>query len=163
MYKKVRLYINLTAGLAYYEYYKLENNNVVFCHLQSSHLESKSYNRFFYSLPDDLLLHLALGYNCIIIDCSSNNRGKSKIIRIGIPLIRFVLRKRWFNNLVYENGLDKKWLHKVLNNLERHTKRKLDYYRNFIITKDIKLKGIYKFIEKEDRDLIIKNFLKEKI
>ena len=155
---KEKVFINLSAGL-YYSSIDFENMNVV--HLQSSLIESKNFNRFVYSVPDDILFNLAIGNKVTIIDCSSNPVG-SKVIRIGIPILKFILNRRWFNRL--ENGnnrLDKRWVFRISNSMKKYVKNKIDYYKDFLLTDTINLEGINYYIEKEDKNYVINEFLKK--
>lgn len=157
----IRYYINLTAGLEHLFNKNLEVDNVVFIHILSSHIEQKAWNKFFYLLPDDLLLHLALGYCCIILDSSSNRKGISKVIKIGIPVMKFVLNKIWFDKLCYKDKrIDKDYLMQIYKKLGQDTKQKLRYYKRFLRNDEIYLEGKGMFLLKEDCEDIIKKFLK---
>ena len=81
-------YINLTAGLEAIIQGKIpEGVQTRFIHLRSSHLEAKAFTKFFDSVPDDLLLNLALGNTCYIVDSSTNNSGLSKVHRMFPSLV----------------------------------------------------------------------------
>jgi len=155
-----RYYVNLTAGLAYSA--KIDGD-VVYCHLQSSHIESKAWNKFFICLPDDLLLHLALGYECYIIDCSANCGGKSKVIRMGIPAIKLLLNKRWFDKFERIEPFDLDYCKRILDMVDKSVKNKMDYFKKFLKTEEIKLFGLYERLEKEDTESIILNGIKQRL
>jgi len=145
--ERYRIYINLTTGLdkvlSFKSVYKI-------IRIQSSLIESKSWDKIFYSLDDDLLFHLALGYKCIICDGSTN--GTSKVIRIGIPVIKRILEKIWFNqSLVHYGVISYDYLKNIYNSLSESTKNKLKYYRKFLFTDKIKLTGLpFKGIDGND-------------
>jgi len=158
----VRYYVNLTAGLEHLFRDTIKTyGNVVFVHILSSHIEQKAWDKFFYTLPDDLLLHLALGTNCVILDASSNKNGESKVIRIGIPVIKHILYKLWFNVSYYPLGIDKDYLVRIYKMLSKTTKQKIRYYKDFLNTKHINLAGIGLRLLKEDGNLTIQKFKKE--
>lgn len=128
----MKIYINLSAGLLQ-DRYKGE-----IIRIQSSHLESHAFDRLFYGLSDSLLYHLAMGKDCLIVDCSSNNVGK--VIKRGIPIIIRVLKYLWFGEYDY-SVLGEDYLKRILVSLDAKTKKKLRYYKIFRPTK-IKLGGV---------------------
>jgi len=131
-------YINLSAGLLQSKYVGL------YCHIQSSHIESKQWDRLLYTLPDDMLYRLAVGEEINIIDCSSNSKGK--VIK-SIPIIVHFLKRYWDNRLDFI-GLDRKYIQRLYKSLSKQTRRKLKYYRKYYKGK-INLKGINIRVDKE--------------
>ena len=155
-----RIYLNLTAGLEFILRNKIElTSEVVFVRLRSSHIEQKAWNKFFYAFPDDLLLHLALGYECIILDASANRGGRSKIVRIGVPVAKYILSRIWFGKEVIPKRIGKDYLERIYRMLRKDTKAKLKYYRSFLMTDEVKLTGKALQLEKEDTNEIIVRFL----
>jgi len=136
-------YLNLTAGLSVKE--KYPDARIVY--IRSSHLESHAFNNLFYTLSDDLLYHLACGERCRIIDCTSNRC--SKVIKTGIPLIKFVLAKYWFNREERPRKFSWEFLVRVISSLDKKTTAKLKGYKRFLNTDEVKLEGISYTIEKE--------------
>jgi len=134
----IKYYLNLTLGLDFYERYKKFNPTII--RIQSSHIERKVYNKIFYGLDNDLLYHLAMGDLCFIVDGSSNS--SSKVIRIGIPVIEYVLNRIWFKQEIKMTGFDINWFRKIYRELEKDTRAKLKYFRNYLQKDKIQLYGI---------------------
>jgi len=140
--RKVRVYINLTTGLELLPL--LKDFNPVIIRIESSHIESKAWDKIFSRLDADLLFHLALGYRCYIVDASNKERG-SKVLRIGIPVIKYVLTRIWFKKEletpeVRKLGLD--YLRRIFRSLGKDTRNKLKYYRVFLETDAVDIRGI---------------------
>ena len=133
-------FINLSAGL----YQNIYNGEII--RIQSSHLESHSFDNFFYLLPDNLLYSLAIGNECIIVDCSSNSTGK--VIKRGIPIIKAVLNKIWFGN-DSDFGLGRAYKNRIYSSLSIKTRNKLKYYKKHLKNNIVNLLGISVYIEKE--------------
>ena len=136
--KQQKIFINLSAGLLQKEHI----GEII--RIQSSHLESHSFDRLFYGLSDSLLYHLANGFHCCVIDCSSNSVGK--VIKRGIPIIKAILEWRWLK--IEKHKLGKDYFKRIKISLSRQTKNKIDYFKKFQ-PKIISLEGISCFIEKE--------------
>lgn len=132
----MKYFINLSAGLMQNKY----KGEII--RIQSSLLESHQFDR----LSDSLLYNLARGETCMIIDCSSNSVGK--VIKIGIPIIIGVLNYYWYGSKD-KTTLGLRYLNRILSKLSYPTKRKLKYYRNFLITNRVKLAGISIKVQKE--------------
>jgi hypothetical protein len=137
----MKYFINLSAGLLQNKY----KGEII--RIQSSHLETHSFDRLFYGLSDSLLYNLAKEEECIIVDCSSNHTGK--VIRRGIPIIKMVLSRRWHEDRNhYELG--REYADRILRSLSRQTKNKIDFYKKFLHTgKRILLSGISIKVNKE--------------
>ncbi len=142
----MRVYINLTAGLEGYKFFK--HLNPVFIRIPSSYIESKAWDKLFYTLDSDLLLHLALGEECVIVDASKNPAG-SKVIRIGIPMIKYVLGRIWLEKEFVDKFLGKDYQERVYKELSRDTRERLKYFKNFLDTEEIRLYGISIHIRRE--------------
>ena len=152
---KVIRYINLTQGLE--QYIRSPDNDYRFCYLKSSHIESRSFNKFIMSVPADILLNLALGNKVIIFDVTSN--GKSKITDIGVRLINVMLDYFWFNVPFPRD----KWFDTYLNcykKLDKQSKKHIRYYRKFILTNTVNLFGHKIRLQKEQGEIVINKFLK---
>jgi hypothetical protein len=87
---------------------------------------------------------LALGYECCVIDCTSNRRGK--IINRFVPVATFVLETRWFGKSSVKLGAG--YGKRILRCLSKVTKRKIDYYKKFNPTR-VALYGKAIRVEKE--------------
>ena len=138
------IFLNLSAGLMARNYYK----NCNYIRIQSSHIENKAYDKLFYGLPAQLLYHLAINKECVIVDCTSNGTGK--VIKSGIPVILYVLYRLWYD-CSYDppKYIDIQYLDTIYHKLAKQTKAKLRYYKKFTKTKKIPLKGISLHVEKE--------------
>lgn len=122
----MRTYINLTAGLEW----NIQPN--AFLRLQSSHLESKAFDKFLCSVPDDMLFYLINGFDCKILDCSSRKKI-GRVIFQGIPLILFVLKKSIGINskATVKNINVTDYFESVYKKLNKYTKNKYKYYKKF--------------------------------
>ena len=85
---KEKIYINLTNGIEGIEIYNITDYS--FIRIQSSHLENKRYDLMINSLSDDLLMNLAIGNNCTIIDFGAN-KTVSRACWQGVEFIKFIL------------------------------------------------------------------------
>lgn len=106
--------------------------------IQSSHVESKAWDRLFQQLSDELLFYLAIGEQCIIID-GSPNPNHSHISRIAVPVIQYVLTRLWLKEKLAPAMIDDEYLERIYRSLDQSTKRKLKYYRKFLLTDEVKL------------------------
>lgn len=89
-------FVNLTTGLEVMRELDLGPDEVRFCRLQSTLLEQKRWLDFLSDVPDDLLLRLARGRKCVLLDAGSRSRdGISRACWQGIPLIRLALERAW--------------------------------------------------------------------
>jgi len=134
-------YVNLTAGLLQNRY---EGQKI---RLQSSHLESHSYDRFINSLSDDLLYNLAIGRQCTIVDCSSNYTGKIK--RRGLPIIKYILDYIWFKKETIISPYGLAQMRTIYQGLSKTTKQRIKYYRKFLHVDDIRLRVVIIPVYKE--------------
>jgi hypothetical protein len=122
----VRNYINLTAGLEW------NLNPDGFLRLQSSHLESKAFDKFLCSVSDDVIFHIVTGTPCRILDCSSRKKI-GRVIFQGVPLIMFVLKKALgINSKAIVKGINvTEYFENVYKKLSKDTKNKYKYYIKF--------------------------------
>ncbi|RKY39859.1 MAG: hypothetical protein DRP85_09495 [Candidatus Makaraimicrobium thalassicum] len=131
-------YVNLTQGLAW-----LPAPDVHVCRIQSTHLEQHRWDDVLASVPDEMLLFLALGRRVVIVDGSTSGRG-SRVIWQGIPFIRYALERRWFGHEVSarvrgQNVL--RYFRQAYAGLSARTKRRLAYYRQYAITDAVRMEG----------------------
>ena len=169
MSNKIKKYINLTNGVEYLN--ELDLKNVNFIRINSTYIEQKHYDLLFSRLSDDLLLHLALGYQCQIYDTSCH--GFSLIYRVGIPIIKYFLTKVWLDKempLYFSTRSGKhficnnpEWLNQIWKSLKKSTRKKLKYYKMFLNTEEIKLEEISKYTEKDGNYPYFKLLILEKI
>ena len=128
-------------------------------------------------LDHNLLMNLAIGNKCVIYDCGTN-RKFSKTIYLGVPLIRYVLNRRWFglDETAYRLSRDGK--HKFdetkyfsdiyeslfVHNQNKHKGRlkvKLDYYKKFLLTDQVHLSGVSMSTSMDGQYQYFKNKVKE--
>jgi len=125
-------FINLTNGLAYLG----EVNNPSFIRIPSTWCEQKRWDDILNSLPPEFYLACASNVDITVYDA-----GKSGITRAqwqGIPLIEYVLNRRWFDSVLDETFFGTRiksahpYFEHVYKNLKRRTKRLIDYYGKFL-------------------------------
>ena len=153
----IKHYINLTNGIEALP--SIPNaESYSFIRLQSTTLEHKNWNKLFgYDLDHDFYMHLALGYTCIIHD-RGTRRTRSKTIYLGIPIIKYVIDRRWYNlepeevlgggksqdannNLIDLAQFAYNTIFNTKSNEYSNTRRKIDYYKRFTCGYPIKLIG----------------------
>lgn len=152
-------YLNLTNGLEWKLF--LDNRRIQYSYIriQSTTLEQHNYAKLFNDLDHDLLFNLAIGNRCFIYDCGTN-RLNSKTIYLGVPLIRYILRRYWYRigspfrytrnskEQIYDccdsfrNIFDK--IDRSVIKEYRDVKNRIKYYKRFINGKDVLLHGISK-------------------
>lgn len=94
-----RHYINLTNGIEALPALVADASKPgwSFMRLQSTTIERQDWIKLFLcDVSDDLLMHLALGWRCIVHD-RGTRRPLSKTIYYGLPLIKYVLDRRWYD------------------------------------------------------------------
>lgn len=89
-------YINLTNGIEALDTLP-KNEPFGFVRIQSTTLERKDWPQLFtVDVCADMLMHLALGWECVLHD-RGTNRINSKTIYHGVPLIKYVLERQWYS------------------------------------------------------------------
>lgn len=153
---KRKIYLNCTNGLEWMDNFPKEDIN--FIRIQSTTIERKDYLKLIGDLDHNFLMYLALGYECHVYDCGTN-RPYSKTIYQGIPLIKYILERRWldlippnvhnltrfgavghdvteyYNHVYTQLFIYDKTQEKV------KVKKKIDYYKRFLNTKELHLYG----------------------
>lgn len=149
---KTKYFINLSTGIEAIEDMPfLQNGDISFIRIQSSHCEAAAFEDILLGLDANLLMHLALGFTCVVIDYGARSHT-SKAVRIGLEWIRYFLNINWFNRRIkpvvnqkdvteffYENYI------KVTNK----TRSRFRYYRKYLQTNQIRLIGMNKSTEKD--------------
>lgn len=156
-------WVNLTNGLLYLEELP---SDVHFTRIQSTTLESKNWIKLFSDLDHNFLLHLALGYECMLYDCGCN-KTISRTIYQGIPVIKYVLDRYWYDKIETPYIIDrtgkvtKKADINFFNSIyeflfcynstkeKEAVKVKLKYYKKFLNSTEVHLKGISKCTDKD--------------
>jgi hypothetical protein len=136
-----KIYINLTNGIGALP--DLIDQYVNFIRIQSTHLEQGWLEKVLINLDYDFLMNLALGTHCIIYDFSSRWKDRpSRAIWQGLPWIEYALTRCWFGKEIEcERRMDKHFKI-VYNNMDKKTKRKLKYFRKFLLTKTLTLSSV---------------------
>ena len=171
-------YINLTNGIEHIPDF-IEDVPFSFIRIQSTTIENKDYIKLFYELDYDLLMNLAIGNTCKIYDASAHN-NLSKIVYTGLPLIVWILTKRWYGITLPEtnstrSGIIRKlpegsyqkiyaWLFFHNQTAEKNkVKLKIDYFKRFLIGNKVNLLGDSFHTEHDNdwefyKDIIIKKY-----
>lgn len=156
-------YLNTTNGIEYLSEVKATGEPYSFLRIQSTTLERKDYLKLLGDLDHDFLMHLALGFECVVYDCGTN-RICSKSIYSGIEIIRYVLNKYWYGvepdfvpkrcrNGLYTHTQDMKpYFDSIYNSIfvwdqnkdKERIKHKLKYYKKYLNADSIDLTGISK-------------------
>lgn len=141
-------FINLTNGIERLPELQETGDPLHFLRIRSTTLERKDWIFLLMDLDHNFLMHLALGKECVVVDYGTN-RKNSKTCYKAVPLIRYLLTRRWYGGKIdavrytrssdkvlddtkhYEYIYDYLFLHDQ-NNDKRKLKRKLDYFKNFI-------------------------------
>ena len=89
-----RHYVNLTNGLEDLADLLVTPPTWSFSRLRSTTIEREKWDAFLGEVPDDMLMHLALGWRCVVHD-RGTLRPLSKTLFFGVPLIRYVLDRAW--------------------------------------------------------------------
>ena len=147
----VRHFINLSNGaeaLALLESAGVPPEQVAFMRLQSSHCEAQDYAGVLSNLDHNLLMHLALGYECRVYDFGS--RGNDWASEEGELERRYVPRAVWWGLEWARYALTRVWklphaeapllrgynveanFDKQLQLLSKPLNKRLKYYRNHL-------------------------------
>lgn len=138
---KTVFFINLTMGIEFLkDLYIFDKSCLYFIRIRSSHVETGDYYGILEFLDENLLMHLALGYNCIILDASNKDRIP-KSLRIGVSWIKYVLNRAWFGIKPDKVILPKiqkmninvaDFYDKLYNQMPKKIKKKIKYYKKFL-------------------------------
>jgi hypothetical protein len=91
----IKHYLNLSNGVEALEVVQATGEPWSFCRIRSTTFERERWHTLFMNdVSDDLLMHLALGWICVLHD-RGTLRPQSKTCYLGVPLIAYVLRRRW--------------------------------------------------------------------
>ena len=149
--RPVRHFINLSNGaeaLALLESAGVPPAQVAFMRLQSSHCEAQDYAGVLANLDHNLLMHLALGYECRVYDFGSRGydweaeegelerRYVPRAVWWGLEWTRYALTRMWklpheetplLRGYNVEANFDKQLL-----TLTKPLKKRIKYYRNHL-------------------------------
>jgi hypothetical protein len=169
---KEKIFLNLTNGIEIFDKFPnlLSLENVSFIRIQSTHCEQKNYEEMFSNLDSNFLMHLAMGFDCIVYDFGSRRfDGNSRACWQGLELIRFICNKIWFDLEFLENDDVKKQQEHFIEVYKycRPLKRKLKYFKKFsTIDPSLKETGVrlkwFSYKTEHDNDIEFhKNILKK--
>lgn len=140
----IKIFINLTNGIESLEQFNFKIADVSFIRIQSCHCESHKFDKILQELDNNFLMHLAMGYECIVYDYGSNSE-KSKAVNAGCEWIKFVLNQRWLDKdyipTIKNQNLSQYYLG-FYNKLDKKTKKRIDYFKKFVNTFEINLKSV---------------------
>ncbi len=142
--KKIKHFINLTNGIESLDRLGLDYSEVLFMRIQSSHCERHLWNRIIMETDHNLFMMLALGYECRVYDFGTNTE-MAKAIYMGVEWLKFVLNKRWFHKdytpLAKGRNISSYFTQEYAK-IDKPTKKKIDYYKKFILCDELRLIGI---------------------
>ena len=134
-------YINLTNGI---ETLSILPYGFRFIRIQSTICEQKLWDRLIQELDYDFLLNVAIGNECVIYDYGAR-KPIPRAVYQGVELLRYVLYKRWLNKEYITDCNSSKGEHirkdcnsyfeSCYRNLEDRTKKKLDYFKPYVVGK----------------------------
>ena len=89
-------YINLTDGLEALPEVQATGEPWAFSRIQSTTIERRDWwSLLMIDLGEDLPMHLALGWECILHD-RGTRRPRSKTCYYAVPLLAYILNRRWY-------------------------------------------------------------------
>lgn len=165
MSRKTKIFLNLTNGIEALERYNLNLDEVSFIRLQSCHCERSKFVEILKELDYNFLLNLALGYRCVVYDFGANS-PTSKALYIGLTWVRYALIRRWFDKIipVEIKGWDlSKRFDMFYRKIDDKTKRKLDYFKKFLLTDDIYIETISEAIANDNKPEYFRSILERAI
>ena len=115
-----------------------------FIRIQSTLCERKCWDKLLKDLDYDFLMHLALGTSCVIFDYSPRKK-QTRAIYQGLEFIKYVLTRRWLRKTpkAFVKGLNvTAYFEQEYDKLSKTTKAKIDYFRKFLQTDELKVEGI---------------------
>ena len=138
-----KIFLNLTNGIEALPFFSdmelLCKNEVSFVRIQSTVCEQKDWDRLVLDLDNNLLMHLALGYDCQVYDRSAHDRP-ARAIRQGLELVKFLLEKFWFGRDYVAPDGQSSYFRTI--RLGQKAENKLKYYRRFLSCDEVRLSGI---------------------
>ena len=183
--RPVRHFINLSNGaeaLGLLDEAGIKSDAVHFCRLQSSHCEAQDFNGVLQSLDADLLMHLALGFECRVYDFGS--RGNYWEGPDGEPVLRHVPRAMWWGLEWSRYALTRLWhlegeaaaeppllrgynvaalFEQQMRQIPKPLWKRLKYYRSHLAPglDEVHLRGYYASTELDGNKEAYRTFLRE--
>lgn len=154
-------YIDLTNGIE--DIKNLGGQNFSFIRIQSTSLEQGHLEAVLIDLDNDFLMNLALGNKCIVHDRASRKGELSRAIWYGLPWIKYVLERAWFNKkpdkVMVKTYNCIKYFDSMYNKLSISTMRKINYYKKFLFCSQIDLKYVCSKTTHDGQHSYYKNIL----
>lgn len=147
-------FINLTNGIE--KLPELEDGQINFMRIRSTTIERKDYLYLLNDLDHNFLINLVLGNECVFVDYGTN-RKNSKTCYFAIPLIKYILTRRWLGVEITPYRLTRSKDDKIYDveklfqfiyddiftfsqtKEKNKVKTKIDYYKRFINTESLNL------------------------
>lgn len=138
-------YINLTNGIEHIPKLEFEGESYRFIRIQSTICERKLWDRLIQDLDYDFLMNIALGNKCVIYDYGTR-KPIPRAVYQGVEFLKYVLHKRWLNKEYLSDCNRSNGDHHIrkdcnsyfescYRNLEDRTKKKLDYFKPYVMDK----------------------------
>ena len=139
---KYKYFINLTNGIEYLPI--IYDKDYSFIRIQSTALEQHLWSNIILDLDYNFLMSLAVGENCVVVDYGANKEVPRAIYQ-GIPFLKYVLNRRWFGletNAFVKGQNCRKYFSECYEKLSDKAKKKLDYFKPFLMTNVIDIWAI---------------------
>lgn len=88
------VWVNLTNGVETIDMLDKTDIPYNFCRFQSTYFEHKDWGAAIDSMPDDMLMRIALGHRPVIIDLGANKKCP-RALRQGIPIAARMIARAW--------------------------------------------------------------------
>jgi hypothetical protein len=133
-------YINLTNGIEAIP----QLMDYRFIRIQSTLCEQKNWDRLIQDLDYDFLMNVAIGNECCVYDFGTK-KPISRAVYQGLEFIKYILYRRWLNQEYQTDCCRCKnkeehsrqnannYFDKCYKNLNDRTKKKLDYFKPFVV------------------------------
>ena len=92
-------FLNMSDGLEAIDDIRqagIDEGHIRFSMIQSTHFEQKNLDPAMNRLGADLLMNLALGRTCVIVDYGTD-KVYSRTVYQGVPFIKYALERAWFD------------------------------------------------------------------
>jgi hypothetical protein len=138
-----RHYLNLTNGIEALSLHSLPLSNVHFINVQSTACEQKRWSWLLDNLDSDLLIHLALGSDCIVYDGTAHGRdGIPRALWQGLEFVKYVLERAWLGRRYVALWGMSNYFDEVYDRLPDPTLTKLRQFRRYLATDELHLRVV---------------------
>lgn len=131
-------FVNLTNGIEAIPDISYEYS---FIRIQSTACEQKRWDFLLQDLDYTFLMSLALGHTCVVYDYGAR-KNVPRAIYQGLEFIYFALNRRWLGKDIIPVVRGKnvyQYFDECYRELTDRTLKKLDYFRKFLLTDEIRL------------------------